>query len=159
WAALGLTAAMLAWIIVLMVKNFSRLSHEMEEASEYFLGARGVRALNLVILLLPLAFGFGPVWIVLFWGVLIYGYAGGLERWILGAGLVLLGLAAPFLFLVARENVIERSPLYVAAMDLDERREDASAEDGLRQAAAVFAEDPDVWFLLGMYAERSGDSE
>ena len=159
WAALGLTAAVLAWIIVLMVKNFSRFSHEMEEASEYFLGARGVRSLSLVLLLLPLAFGLGPVWIVLFWGVLIYTYAEGSERWILGAGLVLMGLAAPLLSLVAREHIIEGSPLYVAALDLEERREDASAEDGLRQAAAVFAEDPDVWFLLGMYAERSGDSE
>ncbi|HEX7252054.1 MAG TPA: tetratricopeptide repeat protein [Thermoanaerobaculia bacterium] len=159
WMGLGLTAAALAWIIVLLVKNFSRVSHEMQEASEFFLGARGIRALTLVILLLPLVFGFGPVWIVLFWGVLVYGYAEGLERWVLGAGLVLLGLAAPLLSLVARENIIERSPLYVAALDLEERREDASAEDGLRQAAAVFAEDPDVWFLLGMYAERSGDSE
>jgi tetratricopeptide (TPR) repeat protein len=159
WAALGLTAATLACIVVLLVKNFSRVSHEMQEASEYFLGARGIRALTLIILLLPLAFGFGPVWIILFWGVLVYSYAEGLERWVLGAGLVLLGLMAPLLSQVARENIIERSPLYVAALDLEERREDASAEDGLRQAAAVFAEDPDVWFLLGMYAERSGDAE
>ncbi|HEY6928154.1 MAG TPA: tetratricopeptide repeat protein [Thermoanaerobaculia bacterium] len=159
WVAFGLTAAVLAWIIVLMVKNFSRVSHEIEEASEYFIGARGIRALTPVILLLPLAFGFGPVWIVLFWGVLIYSYAEGLERWVLAAGLVLMGLVAPLVSLVARQNIIERSPLYVAALDLEERREDASAEDGLRQAAAVFAEDPDVWFLLGMYAERSGDSE
>ena len=57
------------------------------------------------------------------------------------------------------ENIEQRSPLLVAAVDLAERREDASAEDGLRQASAVFPEDSDVWFLLGVYAERAGDYE
>ena len=37
-----------------------------------------------------------------------------------------------------QENIRQRSPLFVAAIDLEERREDASAEDGLRQASAVF---------------------
>ena len=41
----------------------------------------------------------------------------------------------------------------------DEKREDTSAEDGLRQASTVFGEDPDVWLLLGIYAERSADPE
>jgi Flp pilus assembly protein TadD len=60
---------------------------------------------------------------------------------------------------VTRINIEQRSPLFVAALDLAERREDASAEDGLRQASAVFPEDSDVWFLLGVYAERAGDYE
>jgi len=60
---------------------------------------------------------------------------------------------------LGRENIIRRSPLYVAAVDLEEQREDGAAEDGLRQASSVFSEDPDVWFLLGMYAQRAGDTQ
>lgn len=159
WAIVALAAALLGWIVVLLVEHFPRLSHEMDEVSQRFLRFRLVWPLVLAALLLPLALGLGPVWIVLFWGILVYAYAEGAERWLLAGGLILLGVAAPVLALLARENIIERSPLYVAALDLEERREDASAEDGLRQAAAVFAEDPDVWFLLGVYAERAGDSE
>jgi tetratricopeptide (TPR) repeat protein len=159
WIYSALSAALLGWIIILLVEQFPRVGHDMEEASERLLGFRRAWPLTLLVLFLPLAFGFGPLWIALFWAIWIYPYAEGLERGVLAGVLILLGLMAPLLSLVARENIIERSPLYVAALDLEERREDASAEDGLRQAAAVFAEDPDVWFLLGMYAERSGDLE
>jgi tetratricopeptide (TPR) repeat protein len=159
WVASGLAAALLGWIIVLLVEHFPRISHDVEEASGRFLGPRTIWPLTLTLLLLPLGFGLGPVWILLFWGVVVYSYIEGADRLVLAGALIVVGSIAPFLSLVARENIVERSPLYVAALDLEERREDASAEDGLRQAAAVFAEDPDVWFLLGMYAERAGDSE
>jgi tetratricopeptide (TPR) repeat protein len=77
---------------------------------------------------------------------------------VLGAALLAVALCPPLLAWISRENVQQRAPLVVAATDLAERREDASAEDGLRQAAAVFPEDSDVWFLLGTFAERSGDT-
>ena len=67
---------------------------------------------------------------------------------------VALALVPPLAAWITQDNIRQRSPLFVAAIDLEERREDASAEDGLRQAAAVFPEDSDVWFLLGIYAER-----
>jgi tetratricopeptide (TPR) repeat protein len=44
-------------------------------------------------------------------------------------------------------------------VDLAERREDARAEDGLKQASAVFPGDAEVWLLLGIFAERSADPE
>ena len=78
--------------------------------------------------------------------------------WSSARGFVALALVAAAARRGSRRRTSEqRSPLFVAAIDLEERREDASAEDGLRQAAAVFPEDSDVWFLLGIYAERSGD--
>jgi tetratricopeptide (TPR) repeat protein len=115
--------------------------------------------LALAILGLPLLLGFGPVWLILYWGALLYPYTKGRERTVLTAGFLLLALVPPLLSRITSANIEQRSPLYVAAVDLAERREDASAEDGLRQAAAVFPEDSDVWFLLGIYAERAGDYE
>jgi tetratricopeptide (TPR) repeat protein len=155
-AALGLTLA--GTVLALLGKNAARMAHDATELSRRW---GGVPILPLAILLaaLPVALGLGPGWIVLYWGVLVFPYALPSERTLLAVEFVALGLVTPTLALVSRENVIERSPLYVAAMDLDERREDASAEDGLRQASGVFAEDVDVWFLLGMYADRAGDSD
>ncbi len=158
WFSFAVAASLFGLILILLLKNSSRISHDLGEMSRR-MGGGAAAPLALVIGLLPLAFGLGPGWVVLYWGALLITYTLGTERAVLAAVLIGLGLLVPALSAVFRENVVERSPLWVAAVDLEERREDASAEDGLRQASGVFAEDPDVWFLLGMYAERSGDSE
>ena len=156
---LGAGAAVAATIIILLARHLRRVSHDVRETADRLFGRRAAVPLALVLFLLPLGFGLGPFWILLFWGALLYIYADRRERMVLAVGLLALGLIPVAVAAISRENVIERSPLYVAAIDLEERREDASAEAGLRQASVVFAEDPDVWFLLGVYAERAGDSQ
>lgn len=158
WGAAAIGLTLVGTVIALLARHSARILHDAREASRRW-GGLPVAILVFVLGFAPLAFGLGPGWVVLYWAVLVFPYAATRERALLAAELVLLGLATPALLLVSRENVIERSPLWIAAVDLDEHREDASAEDGLRQASAVFAEDPDVWFLLGMYADRSGDSQ
>lgn len=158
WTSVAVLATLFGFVLVLAAKNATRVAHDVRERSRRIGGGAAVPLL-VVLALAPLAVGLGPGWLVLYWGVLLYPYAQHGERVLLVTGFVAAGLLAPALAAVSRENVIERSPLWIAAVDLDERREDASAEDGLRQASAVFSEDPDVWFLLGMYADRSGDSE
>jgi tetratricopeptide (TPR) repeat protein len=158
WVSAALLATLFGFILVLAAKNGSLIAHDLQERSRRLGRGAGI-PLGIVIAALPVAFGLGPGWILLYWGILVFPYATSRERTALIAGFFAAGLLAPTLAAVSRENIIERSPLWVAAVDLDERREDGSAEDGLRQASTVFAEDPDVWFLLGMYADRSGDSE
>ncbi len=157
-AGIAAGAAVLAIILILLLHHRVRVAHDLSELARRFAGEKGAVPLAILLFGLPLAFGFGPVWIALYWGALLYAYASSKERAVLIVGLLLFGLLSPFLSAISRENIIRRSPLFVAAVDLEERREDQSAEDGLRQASAVFPEDPDVWFLLGRYAERSGDS-
>jgi len=151
--------ATLGFAIILLLKSFPRVVHDAREVAGRFVGSSGGVPLAVMALLLPAAAGLGPVWLVLWAAVLLHAYAGVTERRLLVGGLVLLGLVPVLAAVVARENILRRSPLYVAAVDLDERREDGSAEDGLRQASLVFSEDADVWFLLGIFAERSGDTE
>lgn len=158
WTAVALGLTLVGTVIALLGKNSARMAHDARELSRRW-GGLPVVPLVVALGLIPLALGLGPGWIILYWGVLVFPYCVKRERILLAAEFIVLGLLVPFLSLVSRENVIERSPLFIAAMDLDERREDASAEDGLRQASAVFAEDIDVWFLLGMYADRAGDSD
>jgi tetratricopeptide (TPR) repeat protein len=157
WAAAAAAATFAGLILALAVRHAPRVLHDIREAAFRSFGRSGALPLGLVIAGLPLFIGFGPVWLILYWGALLWAYCESRERAVLGAGFVVLALVAPLAAWITQENIRQRSPLYVAAIDLDERREDASAEDGLRQAAAVFPEDPDVWFLLGIYAERSGD--
>jgi len=157
WAAAAAAATLLAVILALAVRHAPRALHDIRETALRSFGRSGALPLGVVIAGLPLFVGFGPVWLVLYWGALLWAYAEERERKVLAAGFVALALVSPLFAWITEENIRQRSPLFVAAIDLEERREDASAEDGLRQAAAVFPEDADVWFLLGVYAERAGD--
>jgi len=159
WTAFAVGLAALGLLLVLLLRHLPGIGHDVRELARHFVGEKGAVPLGLLLFGLPLAFGLGPAWAVLYWGALLYASVSSRERAVLTAGLLTVGLLPPLLAWVARENIIRRSPLYLAAVDLEERREDQSAEDGLKQASAVFSEDPDVWFLLGGYAERSGDSE
>jgi tetratricopeptide (TPR) repeat protein len=159
WVAAAAAAALVGVILSLALRHAPRLLHDVRETAFRSFGRSGALPLALLVGGLPLFIGFGPFWLVLYWGALLWAYADSRERFALGSGFVALALVGPLCAWITQENIRQRSPLYVAAIDLEERREDASAEDGLRQAAAVFPEDPDVWFLLGTYAERSGDLE
>lgn len=159
WTAFALGLAVLASVIILLLRHLPRVIHDIRELALHFVGEKGEVPLILLLLLLPLAFGLGPLWVVFYWAAILYPYTEGRERALITAGLLVFGLLPPFVAALSRENIVQRSPLIAAAVDLEERREDQSAEDGLKQASSVFAEDPDVWFLLGRYAERSGDSE
>jgi tetratricopeptide (TPR) repeat protein len=69
-----------------------------------------------------------------------------------------LGFVVPFLGAISYGTSSSVSPLYRRFRPRGAPR-DASAEDGLRQASAVFYDDPDVWILLGICAERSSDRD
>jgi tetratricopeptide (TPR) repeat protein len=159
WTAAAVAATLLASILVLALEHFPRAVHDIRETGHRLFGRSAALPLALLILGLPLFVGLGPVWLILYWGALIFPYASAHERSILVAGFIGLALCPPVIAWITQENIQQRSPLLVAAVDLAERREDASAEDGLRQASAVFPEDADVWFLLGIFAERAGDLE
>lgn len=159
FTAAAWAAALLAAILVLSLAHLPRAVHDIRESALRQFGRSAALPFALLILALPLFVGLGPVWLILYWGALLYPYARARERRVLGVGLLGLALVPPLTAFLTQLNIQERSPLMVAAVDLAERREDASAEDGLRQASAVFPEDADVWFLLGVFAERSGDLE
>ncbi len=159
WGTVAVLLAALSLLLLLLVRHFGRLLHDARERANAWGDSRAAIPLIAAVLLLPFAFGLAPIAVVICWAIPLFAYTERRERAVLIVALVLLGLLGPLVRLVSRENILEHSPLYVAALDLQERREDGSAEDGLRQASVVFSEDPDVWFLLGIYAERAGDSE
>jgi tetratricopeptide (TPR) repeat protein len=78
--------------------------------------------LGALLLLWPLAMPSGPVWVLLYWSVLLWGYASRSERTILAALWLLVG-AAPFLVSEQRREVaVALSPPAVAMESLAERR-------------------------------------
>jgi tetratricopeptide (TPR) repeat protein len=97
------------------------------------------------------------MWLLLYWAVIAYAYSEKGEKTLLAVTLFALGAVPLLVDVVARENLVRRSPLYLAAVDLAERREDSSVEEQLASIVAATPDQPDAWFLIGLYAERAGD--
>jgi tetratricopeptide (TPR) repeat protein len=155
--SLGLSWA--ALVLALLVRHIRKLAHDQREISSAALGSGGFTVLLIGILGLPLLFSFGPVWIFLYWSVLVSFYAERPERILLWSLLLILGLVGPAFSKVADQNLIARSPLVSAAIDLVEHKEEGGSVDLLRRASEIFPEDPDVWYLLGRFAQRRDDYE
>ncbi|MDQ5857834.1 MAG: tetratricopeptide repeat protein [Acidobacteriota bacterium] len=155
--ALAVAAAALACLLGLFLRHFRRIFHDLQEVASRPFGHRAAKPIAVVLVALPLFLTLGPLWLLLYWSVLAFAYATHRERVVLALALLSLGILPILVDQLARENLIRRAPLYRAAVDLAERREDASVEDVLLGAATANPDDGDAWLLLGMYAERAGD--
>jgi tetratricopeptide (TPR) repeat protein len=154
----ALAAAAIAAGLGLFLKYFRRIWHDFKETAGRLLGPRAAKPVALLLIALPLFFTLGPAWLLLYWMVLAFAYSTRRERFAVAFALSVLGIAPIAIEGIARENLLRRSPIYLAAVDLAERREDFSVEDGVASIAAAFPDQPDAWFLLGRYAERAGDN-
>jgi tetratricopeptide (TPR) repeat protein len=157
--ALAITLTLTAIVIVLgiFLTHFRRLWHDLREISGRLFGQRPAAPLAVGLLVLPSLFALGPMWLLLYWAVIAYAYSEKGERSLLAAALFTLGVIPLLVNVVARENLVRRSALYLAAVDLDERRDDSSVEEQLASIVAALPDQSDAWFLIGMYAERAGD--
>ncbi len=154
-AAVVLTTA--ALILALLIRYIRRMLHDLRERSVPFFGSRGGVLPAAALLGLPLWLSFGPFWLFLYWAVLVSIYAETRERVVLWAALAAVSLIGPGVQIIADENLVARSPLVSAAIDLNERREEGGSVDLLRRASQIFPEDSDVWYLLGRFAQRRDD--
>lgn len=146
-------------IVSLFVRHIRRISHDLQESAERIFGGRGALPLGVAFLGLPLWLSFGPFWLLLYWAAILFAYSERNERIWLALALVVAGLAGPAFEEIADTNIIARSPLVSAAVDLEEKKEEGGSVDLLRRASQVFPEDPDVWYLLGRFAQRREDYE
>ncbi len=154
-ASFALAAA--ALIIALLFRQLRRLYHAVRERSESSFGRAGTVAVAIALAGLPLWLSLGPFWLVLYWAVLAAVHATVRERVILAVVLLVGGLLGPLSKEIADQNLIARSPLVAAAVDLEEKKEEGGTVDLLRRASVVFSEDTEVWYLLGRFAQRRDD--
>ncbi len=157
--ALAITLALTAFGIVLglFLRHFRRLWHDLREIAGRPFGQKAAAPLAVAMLVLPSLFALGPMWLLLYWAVIAYAYSEKRERALLAAALLALGVIPLVVDAVARENLVRRSSIYLAAVDLAERRDDSSVEEQLASIVAASPDQADAWFLIGMYGERAGD--
>lgn len=156
--AVALAASAIVTIFALFLRHGRRVWHDLREAASRPFGHRAAAPIAFLLISLPVFFTLGPMWLLLYWAVLTYAYSSRRERFALAFSLLVLGATPIAIDAIARENLLRRSPIYLAAVDLEERREDRTVEDGLTSLAAAYPDQPDAWFLLARYAERAGDN-
>ena len=85
--ALAFTVTLAAVVIILglFLTHFRRLWHDLREISGRFLGARAADPVAAGLLVLPILFAFGPMWLLLYWAVIAYAYSEKRERSLLAA--------------------------------------------------------------------------
>ena len=71
WTAAAMAATLLASILALVLKHSPRVIHDMRETGRRVFGRGVALPLSLLILGIPLFLGFGPVWLILYWGALL----------------------------------------------------------------------------------------
>ncbi len=155
--ATSIAAATAALILALLIRYVRLLLHDLKERSVPAFGSRGAALVAAAVLGLPLWLSFGPLWLFLYWSILVSLYAEAGERFVLWTALAVVGLIGPAFQMIADENLVARSPLVSAAIDLNEKREEGGSVDLLRRASQIFPEDADVWYLLGRFAQRRDD--
>jgi len=155
--AVTLAATAAAIVLGLFLAHFRRLWHDLREIAARPFGQRVAAPLAVALLFLPVLATLGPVWLLLYWGVIAYAYSDKAERWLLAGAFLALGAVPLLVEGVSQENLVRRSPLYLAAVDLDERREDSSVEEQLAAIVSASPDQADAWFLIALYADRAGD--
>src|SRR5438105_1548647 len=119
WLALAAAGTLVGTILCLAVRHFPRTIHDLREGGGRAFGSGSATPLALMVLGLPLLVGFGPLWLALYWAILAWAYSDRAERVVLAGGLLALSLSPTLLTWITHENIQQRSPLFVAAVDLE----------------------------------------
>src|SRR5439155_8426075 len=155
--ALFVTAAIFA--LALFIRHGRAAAHDFRE----ILGARitggSVTVLAAALLFLPIFLWLGPLWLLLYWLIIFFGYANPTERTLIVV-LVLLVAAAPVVLdLVANRVAGVESPVLVAAIASHERAYQPDALRRLQDLVNVVPDRPPLHLLLGNLQLMEGNEQ
>jgi tetratricopeptide (TPR) repeat protein len=154
-AALFLTAAIFS--IALFVRHGRAAAHDFREILGTRLTGGSVTVLAVALLFLPIFLWLSPLWLLLYWLVIFFGYANGVER-VMAIVLALVVAAAPIaLDLVANRVAGVESPVLEAAISGQERSYHPDALRRLQELVNVLPDRPLLHLLLGNLQVMEGN--
>lgn len=145
--------------LVMLYRYGILLFHDFEEQLGDTIGAKGVLAVTLGALLLPVIVTAGVGWLAAYWLAVTFGYQSIKERVVTVVALVVLLSAAPFAELYAAWTRSVSNPVYQAALSSTTGTFDVDDVKVLREAAAKTPSDRDLQFLLATQYKNFGDYE
>jgi tetratricopeptide (TPR) repeat protein len=145
--AIALTAIVFA--LALFIRYGRSMAHDFREILGSRLHGGSVSVLAFALLFLPIFLWLGPMWLVLYWFVIFFGYANGRER----AAIIVLAVvvAALPLFAELASTWIAgiESPVMVSAISGDEKSYQPEALRRMQELVAIVPDDPVLHILTG----------
>lgn len=155
--ALALTAAVFA--VTLFIRYGRSMSHDFREMLSQRIHGGAVTVLAFALLFLPVFLWLSPVWVILYWFVIFFGYANKIERaLILALALVVAGLPIAVDAICTRMAALE-NPVMIAAIAAQRQSYQPEALRRLDELAALVPDDPIIQLLLGNLQLQEGDEQ
>lgn len=153
--AFVLTAAIFA--IVLFFRYFRAAAHDFREILSRRFRGGSVTVLAFAFLFLPIFFWLGPLWLMLYWFVIFFGYAVFAERVAIIVLLLLTAVTPVILDYTANEIAGLDSPVVVAALASAEQTYVPEALRRLQELSLVAGDNARMSILLGNLHLQEGN--
>src|SRR5437763_944092 len=133
----------------LFVRHGRAAAHDFREILGQRISGGSVTVLAVALLFLPIFLWLGPMWLLLYWLVIFFGYANKMERTLILALALLVAAAPVALDLVANRVAGVESPVLQAAIASQERAYYPDALRRLQDLVNVLPDRPLLHLLLG----------
>lgn len=155
--ALALTAAIFS--VSLFIRYGRSMAHDFREILGTRIHGGAVSVLAFALLFLPIFLWLSPVWVVLYWFVIFFGYANKTERaMIIVLALVLAGLPVAVDAVATKMAALE-NPVMIAELASHKQSYQPEALRRLDELAALVPDDPLIQLLLGNLQLQEGNEQ
>lgn len=155
--ALFLTAA--AFALVLLFRHGRAAAHDFREMLSPRFRAGMTTVLAFAFLFLPLFLWLGPMWLILYWYLLLFGYARPVEKASIVVILILLALLPIMLDWTAYRIAGVETPIVRAAFATEENSYEPDVTRRLRELLQAVPEEAQLHLLAGNLAVQEGDEQ
>lgn len=155
--AIALAAAIFA--VALFIRYGRSMAHDFREVlSQRFRGG-AVTVLAFALLFLPLFLWLGPVWLVLYWFVIFFGYANVVERVFIALFCVLLATLPILVDWSATQTAGIDNPIVQATILSSDQSYRPEALHRVEEFAAIVSDNDTVHLLLGNLQLQEGNEQ
>jgi|GEM_PF-491005 len=156
-ATIFCAAAVLA--LVLFFRYGRPATHDFRELLDNRLGAGAASVVGYALLFLPVFLWLGPMWLILYWFLIFFGYAEPAERVVIGSVLVLLALTPIALSWSAYSVVASDSAAVRSAQSAIDKAYHPESLRRTRELAELLPEESRLQLLLGNLEIQDGNEQ
>lgn len=148
-AALALALTTIVLALALFIRYGRSMAHDFREILSAMLSGGTVTVIAFALLFLPVFLWLGPMWLVFYWLVIFFGYAGVAERVAIVVLLVLIALVPIAIEWAAHGAAAVDSPVVMAAIASETQSYNPEALRRLQELIAVVPDHPTLHVLIG----------
>ena len=158
-ATVSVLLGLFLFAAMMLYRYAALLDHDFAERYTKKLGRRGVRALTLLVLVLPLIFTFGFVWLILYWLALTFIHQTRREKALSVASLLCFLLLGPLIEFHSQWSRTIINPAFRAALSSEAGTFEATDVFELQSALDRSPDDRDLKLLMAILYKDLGEYE